>query len=401
MKRRKDQKNVLTTLFLIVFADMLGFGLIIPLLPYYAKHFGASDILIGILSMTYPLAQIFASPLIGRFSDKYGRKIALLLSVGGTFLSLIVLGLAKSLGPIFISRLIDGLTGGNITVAQSYIGDFTDEKSRSKSFGLIGAAFGLGFILGPAFGGFLSRWGFAVPAFFAAALSFINLINIVLFLPDSKPADNYKEVPYTFEELKRTFSEPKLLSLLFTKLFYSLGFTTFESSFALFAMRKLELDLSKTSLLLAYVGIVIVFTQGFLLGKITKKFDDHTIISYLMPISIVLLALYSFSSNIPGLILLLTPLSISSALMGVSITALTTKSVTKDKLGGTLGIFGSVDSLTRIIGPFLGAVIIQYIGPKYLGLFIGFFVLIGFSIFFIKFIPALKRQQKNEGLILD
>lgn len=401
MKRRKDQKNVLTTLFFIVFADMLGFGLIIPLLPYYAKHFGASDILIGILSMTYPLAQIFASPLIGRFSDKYGRKIALLLSVGGTFLSLIVLGLAKSLGPIFISRLIDGLTGGNITVAQSYIGDFTDEKSRSKSFGLIGAAFGLGFILGPAFGGFLSRWGFAVPAFFAAALSFINLINIVLFLPDSKPADNYKEVPYTFEELKRTFSEPKLLSLLFTKLFYSLGFTTFESSFALFAMRKLELDLSKTSLLLAYVGIVIVFTQGFLLGKITKKFDDHTIISYLMPISIVLLALYSFSSNIPGLILLLTPLSISSALMGVSITALTTKSVTKDKLGGTLGIFGSVDSLTRIIGPFLGAVIIQYIGPKYLGLFIGFFVLIGFSIFFIKFIPALKRQQKNEGLILD
>ncbi|MFN3328323.1 MAG: MFS transporter, partial [Fervidobacterium pennivorans] len=181
MEKKKHKKNVLVTLFFIVFADMLGFGLVIPLLPYYAKYFGASDIIIGILSMTYPLGQIFASPLIGRFSDKFGRKIALLLSVGGTFASLIVLGLAKSLVLIFLSRLIDGLTGGNITVAQSYISDFTDEKSRSKGLGLIGAAFGLGFILGPAIGGFLSKWGFSVPAFFAAGLSFFNLINIVLF----------------------------------------------------------------------------------------------------------------------------------------------------------------------------------------------------------------------------
>ena len=141
-------KKVLTTLFFIVFADMLGFGLIIPLLPYYAKEFGAKDIVIGFLSMIYPLGQIFASPLIGRMSDKFGRKIALLLSVGGTFLSLLLLGFAKSLTLIFISRLLDGLTGGNITVAQSYISDFTDKKSRAKSLGLIGAAFGLGFILG-------------------------------------------------------------------------------------------------------------------------------------------------------------------------------------------------------------------------------------------------------------
>ncbi len=196
-------KRVLTTVFFIVVADMLGFGLIILLPPYYAKEFGAKDIVIGFLSMIYLLGQIFASPLIGRMFDKFGRKITLLLSVGGTFLSLLLLGFAKSLTWIFISRLLDGLTGGNITVAQSYISDFTDKKPRVKGLGLIGAAFGLGFILGPAVGGFLSKWGFHVPAFFAASLSFINLLNIIFLLPDSKPLEKAKRVPFTFKEMKK------------------------------------------------------------------------------------------------------------------------------------------------------------------------------------------------------
>jgi DHA1 family tetracycline resistance protein-like MFS transporter len=202
MQKEIHKKKVITTLFFIVLADMLGFGLIIPLLPYYVKQFGAGDFMIGLLSMVYPLGQIFAVPFIGRLSDKVGRKKALLHSVGGTFVSLLTLGFAKSLVVIFMARLIDGLTGGNITVAQSYISDFTGEKERAKNLGLIGAAFGLGFILGPAIGGFLSRWGFSVPALFAAGLSFINLINIVFLLPESKPVKESKRVPFTFEELK-------------------------------------------------------------------------------------------------------------------------------------------------------------------------------------------------------
>lgn len=396
MVSEKDRKKTLLTLFFIVFADMLGFGLIIPLLPYYAKQFGASDLIVGVLSMIYPLGQIFASPLIGRMSDKFGRKIALLLSVGGTFLSLLLLGFAKSLTLIFISRLVDGLTGGNITVAQSYISDFTDEKSRSKSLGMIGAAFGLGFILGPAFGGFLSRWGFSVPAFFAAGLSFINLLNITFLLPDSKPVSNPKNVPYNFQELKKTFSDKKVFSLLFTKFFYSLGFTTFESSFALFAMRKLNLPLSQTSFVLAYVGIVLVITQGFLVGKITKKFAEYVVVKYLIPIAVILLGLYSFSNNIPILLLILTPLSISSALIGVSITSLSTKSVSKDKLGGTLGVFNSVDSLTRIISPLIGAMVIQFLGPKYLGIVIASSLFFSYLIFSFKFVPTFANGKELE-----
>ncbi|WP_448384853.1 MFS transporter [Fervidobacterium sp.] len=387
MESEAQKKKVITTLFLIVLADMLGFGLIIPLLPYYVKQFGASDLMVGLLSMVYPLGQIFAAPLIGRFSDKVGRKRALLLSVGGTFLSLLTLGFARSITVILLSRLIDGLTGGNITVAQSYISDFTDEKNRAKSLGLIGAAFGLGFILGPALGGFLSRWGFSVPAFFAAGLSFVNLMNIIFLLPDSKPAKSSRQVPFTFEELKKTVATPHVGSLIFVKFFYSLGFTMFESSFALFAMRKLNLPLSTTSYVLAYVGLVLVFTQGFLVGKVTKKYEENKIVKMFVFVASPLLVLYSLSPNLITLLLILAPLSVSSALIGVSLSSLVTKSVERDKLGGTLGIFNSVDSLMRIFSPLLGAAVIQYFGPSFLGLFEGILVLIGGLIFLFVFLP--------------
>ncbi|WP_448375404.1 MFS transporter [Fervidobacterium sp.] len=387
MESEAQKKKVITTLFFIVLADMLGFGLIIPLLPYYVKQFGATDLMVGLLSMVYPLGQIFAAPLIGRFSDKVGRKRALLLSVGGTFLSLLTLGFARSITVILLSRLIDGLTGGNITVAQSYISDFTDEKNRTKSLGLIGAAFGLGFILGPAIGGFLSKWGFSVPAFFAAGLSFVNLMNIIFLLPDSKPAKSSRQVPFTFEELKKTITVPHVGSLIFVKFFYSLGFTMFESSFALFAMRKLNLQLSTTSYVLAYVGLVLVFTQGFLVGKVTKKYEESKIVKMLVFIASPLLVLYSLSPNLITLLLILAPLSVSSALIGVSLSSLVTKSVERDKLGGTLGIFNSVDSLMRIFSPLLGAAVIQYFGPSLLGLFEGILVLIGGLIFLFVFLP--------------
>jgi len=387
MKSEAQRKKVLTTLFFIVLADMLGFGLIIPLLPYYVKQFGANDLIVGLLSMVYPIGQIFAAPLIGRFSDKVGRKRALLLSVGGTFLSLLTLGFARSITVILLSRLIDGLTGGNITVAQSYIGDFTDEKTRAKSLGLIGAAFGLGFILGPAIGGFLSRWGFSVPAFFAAGLSFVNLMNIMFLLPDSKPAKSSRQVPFTFKELKKTITIPHVGSLIFVKFFYSLGFTMFESSFALFAMRKLNLPLSTTSYVLAYVGLVLVFTQGFLVGKVTKKYEESKIVKMMVFIASPLLVLYSLSPNLITLLLILAPLSVSSALIGVSLSSLVTKSVERDKLGETLGIFNSVDSLMRIFSPLLGAAVIQYLGPSFLGLFEGILVLIGGLIFLFVFLP--------------
>ena len=193
----------LLTIFLIVFIDLLGFSLILPLLPYYAESFGATPLIVGLLVASYAAAQLVGAPLLGRLSDRIGRRPVLLLSVAGTLVGFLLLGLAEPLGRmlaglvssqspnvvilavLFVSRVLDGLTGGNLTVAQAYITDVTDEANRAKSLGLVGAAFGLGFILGPAAGGVLSQWGYDIPAFAAALISSLNLMAIFFFLPES------------------------------------------------------------------------------------------------------------------------------------------------------------------------------------------------------------------------
>lgn len=182
----------LFSIFLIVFIDMLGFGLILPLLPYYAETFGASDTVIGLLVASYAAAQLIGAPLLGRLSDRFGRRPILLISLVGTLLGFLLLGFASTLFILFAARILDGITGGNISVAQAYISDVTNSKNRAKGLGMIGAAFGLGFIIGPATGGLLSQWGYAVPAFAAAGLVAINLLMVALWLPDLSPK---KELP--------------------------------------------------------------------------------------------------------------------------------------------------------------------------------------------------------------
>src|SRR5512137_2435036 len=179
-----DNKR-LFSIILVVFIDLLGFSLILPLLPYYAKTFNASQTVTGILIASYAAMQLIGAPILGRLSDRFGRRPILLLSVFGTFAGFLLLGFANALWMLFASRILDGLTGGNLSVAQAYISDVTDEKNRSKGLGLIGAAFGLGFIIGPAVGGLLSTWGYAVPALAAAGLSGLNLIAVFTWLPES------------------------------------------------------------------------------------------------------------------------------------------------------------------------------------------------------------------------
>ncbi len=197
------QRSRLMTIFLIVMIDLLGFGLILPLLPFYAETYAATPLLVGLLTASYAAAQLIGAPLLGRLSDRYGRRPVLLVSIFGTLLGFLLLGVADPLGRalaagagpdvtntviltlLFISRVVDGLTGGNLTVAQAYITDVTDAQNRARGLGLIGAAFGLGFIFGPAAGGLLSGWGYAVPAFAAAALSALNLAAVAVFLPES------------------------------------------------------------------------------------------------------------------------------------------------------------------------------------------------------------------------
>lgn len=234
------KKKPLLLLFSVVFMDMIGFGFIIPIMPDIIAHFGSSQQMLGIVLGVYAFGQFIAAPVVGSLSDRFGRKPLLLLSVGGTFLSLLLLGFANSVLLIVMSRFLDGITGGNITVAQSYIADSTSEENRSKGFGLIGMAFGLGFILGPLFGGLLMTVSISAPAFAAAGIAGINLLVIAFILPESHPKEkrsSFRKIRFVdIDAFKTVLSRQNTRTFLSIIFFYTLAFNMFETMFSSHSM---------------------------------------------------------------------------------------------------------------------------------------------------------------------
>lgn len=354
------RKNPLLPLFSVVFVDMLGFGLILPLLPYIAANWGATPAVIGLIGAAYPLGQFFGAPLVGRFSDRFGRKPLLLFSITGTFLSLLMLGFAQSIAIIMISRFLDGLTGGNITVAQAYISDVTDEKSRAKGMGMIGAAFGLGFILGPASGGFLSQWGYAVPAFVSASLSLINLFLITFLLPESLPKE--KQVHHLSEAkrshplkgLTAAFAKPTAGPILGSIIVFSLSMSMFESVFSLFAKQRLDLSAQSTGFVLAYVGVLVAGIQGGGMGILTKRFPENVLVRFALITLTLSYVGWALSPNVAVLMIVLVPLSISSGILSTLLRSSLSKAVPANETGEIMGISAAMESITRIVAPALG-----------------------------------------------
>jgi DHA1 family tetracycline resistance protein-like MFS transporter len=362
------KKASLLMLFSVVFMDMIGFGFIIPLIPDYITRFGGAPALAGLLAAVYALGQFFAAPIVGRLSDKYGRKPLLLFSIGGTFLSLLLLGFSRSLILVFIARLLDGLTGGNITVAQSYIVDITDEKNRARGLGLIGMAFGLGFILGPLFGGLLSTFGLAVPAFFAAGIAFLNLLLITFKLPESLTVERKEQAllrprrVLNFKVLMAILRRQGTGTVLLMTLLYSFAFILFESMFAIFVADRLGLDSRSRGFLLAYVGLLVALVQGGLVGFLVKKFDERKLTALSVIVAALSMLLYSFSNSVIYLVIMLFPLSIASGITSTLLRTLLTKSVPHEEAGGTLGLSSSAESLNRVIAPMVGSFLFAVLG---------------------------------------
>ncbi|MGQ9768080.1 MAG: MFS transporter [Anaerolineae bacterium] len=381
------QRSRLLNIFLVVFIDLLGFGLILPLLPYYAGQYGASSFLIGLLVASYAAAQFIGAPLMGRLSDRFGRRLILVLSIGGTVIGFLLLGFAVPLGKalssfvldnptpeqllalqngailgvMFLSRIISGLTGGNITVAQAYIADVTDAQNRAKGLGLIGAAFGLGFILGPAIGGALSRWGYAVPAFAAAGLATLNLLGMIAFLPESLTEERKAElarekkralisIPAMIEELSKLRVGP----LISIRLFYALASALFQTMFTLWAKDRLALNAQTTSYLLAYVGLLSVIVQGGLIGQLTKRFSEARLIAWTAPIQVIALLAWAFTPSMPVLIVVMIPLAFSTGVLNTVINSAITRAVPPHEVGGALGVAGAFESLSRVVSPSAG-----------------------------------------------
>lgn len=378
-------KRKLFSVILVVFIDLLGFSLILPLLPYYAKTFGANGFVTGVLVSSYAAMQLLGAPVLGRLSDRFGRRPILLLSIFGTFLGFLLLGFASTLWMLFASRLIDGITGGNLSVAQAYITDVTEPKDRAKGLGLIGAAFGLGFIIGPVTGGVLSQWGYAVPAFVAAGLAFINLVLVFFWLPESltpeKRAQMTEKKPsVSMNALLVALQRPFSGSLLITRFFFGLAFAIFQSIFALYALTRFNLTAAQTGYVLTYVGILVVITQGFLVGRITHRFREDILIGVCMIVMAFGLLGWALAPSIPVLLIIMTAISIPGGLLNTILTSTLTKAVATDEVGGIIGFSTSIESLTRVIGPTLGGYLLVTFGAWAPGLF-GAMVLGGLSVY--------------------
>lgn len=386
------KKARLINIFIVVFVDMTGFGLIMPLLPYYAETFNAKPFMIGLLVASFAAASLVGAPILGRLSDRYGRRPILLLSVAGTCIGYMFLGFAPpighllanlfashavnafTIGTLFFSRIIDGLTAGNIPVAQAYISDVTDEMNRSRGLGVIGSAFGLGYIIGPAVGGMLSHLSYRDPAFASAILAFLNMISILFFLPESLTSERREIIMHqqrplpTYQALMSAIKRPKVAPLLIVRFFIMLAYTIFWSVFALFAKIKLNLNMQSTGFVMTYIGFYSVLIQGVGVGLLTKRFKDNTIIISSLWLMALGLIGWSMTSNLPILLLVILPLTGGSWTLNTIITSAITKAVHLEESGGMLGISAASDSITRLIAPVLGGFLLSTKGASALGM---------------------------------
>jgi MFS transporter, DHA1 family, tetracycline resistance protein len=392
--RRGGGTARLVNIFLVVFIDLLGFGLILPLLPFYAGEYGASDFLVGLLAAAYALAQFFGAPFLGRLSDRYGRRPVLMISIAGTALSFLLLGVADPLGRwlaslplqnatadqltaltnatvigvMFLSRLIGGLAGGNITVAQAYISDVTDEQNRAKGLGLIGAAFGLGFILGPALGGLLSRWGYAVPAFAATGLAIVNLIGVFFTLPESLTPERRDQLVddkrplISLRAMWEALSAPRVGPLLHIRLFFALAAALLQTMFTLWAKDRLGLSAQSTALLLAYLGVLSVIVQGGLIGPLTRRFSEPRLIVWGTLVYGISMLAWAFTPSVPVLLVVMIPLAFSTGVLNTVINSAITRVVSPQEVGGALGIASSLESLSRVVSPAVGGWLLGSVG---------------------------------------
>ena len=363
------KRSPLIVIFTTVFIDLVGFGIVIPVLPFYAEgtRFNATPRAVGLLFASYSVMQLIFAPILGRLSDKYGRRPVLFISIIGTGIGFLILGFANTLWLLFVGRILDGITGGNISTAQAYIADITTKEDRAKGMGLIGAAFGLGFVFGPAIGGVLSRWGVEVPFLFAAGLCFANALLLYFTLPETVTPDHPARVSAAggrgFSQLTRSLKNPRLGFVLIIYFLFIVAFSIMTTSFSLYTMFRFGYDAQHTGYLFAYVGILAVIVQGGLIGRLVKRFGELPLVitgAWLFAGSLFAIPFVGPQSG--GLLALLVGgglFSIGNSLSAPSLSSLASKSVGPGEQGSVLGVTQSVASLARAVGPALAALLIH------------------------------------------
>ncbi|MFC7204141.1 MFS transporter [Haloferax namakaokahaiae] len=389
----ENPRRALGVVFVIVFVDLLGFGILIPVIPLYALSFGATEFVGSLLIASYSAMQFLAAPVLGRLSDTRGRRPVLLLSLTGSVIAWTMFGLAGSLAVLFAARMLAGSMGGNIATAQAYIADITPPEDRAKGLGLLGAAFGLGFVFGPALGGFFASdpvvvatrsilpafvpvSEFSLPSFAAAVITGLNLVAAYFILPESRPPDARTDVSEEresrLEQLASALRTHGLSALIVSFFLVSFAFSALESQFIFLTNDQYSYGATENAVLLTYIGIVIAIVQGGFIGPLTDRYGEYRLAITGVAIQVVMLAAVPFSpvlgasiptfgplvsfgpvlpSGVLALLVIMTPLSIGNALTNVSLNTLVSRSATDDEQGGAFGLTQSAGSLARTFGP--------------------------------------------------
>ncbi len=371
------KRSPLLPIFLIVVVDVLGLTIILPLLPFYAERMGATPTQVGLLVSTYAACQLFSGPLLGRISDRIGRKPLLLVSQVGTLIGFLILARAQLLWVVFLSRVIDGITAGNLSLAQAYIADVTAPKDRAKAFGMIGIAFGFGFLVGPGISGLLAPLGYVYPVLLAAGLSLTSILATAFLLPSRPPhpeglaPEEGPALPagrrlalVDWSAYLHYFRRPKLGSLLWQFFSFTFAFAVFTGGFALFAERRFVFDghpfgVKEVAYVFSYAGLLGIVLQGGFIGRLVRRFGEPALVMTGFAGGAVGYAVLGLSSSIPALLLATTISSLSMGLLRPTLTSLITQQVGRAEQGVVLGLTQSLVSVSGIAGPALAGALID------------------------------------------
>jgi multidrug resistance protein len=349
-------RDIVRIVFLTVFIDLVGFGIVIPLLPLYAERYHPSPLLFGLLMSSYSAMQFLFAPILGRLSDRYGRRPVMLISLFGTVVGYLVFAFARSLGALFVARLLDGATGGNIATAQAVIADTTTREERARGMGMVGMAFGFGFILGPAIGGFTVKLGESAPGLAAATMSLVALVWTAFRLPETRPP-NAPERPlriFPVRSIALALTRPVAGLILVLALVCTTAFSSFESTFAQFLHARLGSGPSTVAWIFVLIGVVSATVQGGLMRRLVPRFGEARLISAGAFGIAAGFATLVFVKGIGTVVLAVVLISIGAGLLNPSLSALVSKATSAHEQGEVLGAFQAMASMGRIVGPIWG-----------------------------------------------
>ena len=376
VKEIKAGHSPLMIIFTTVFMDLVGFGMIIPLVPLFGEQLGASGLTLGLLGASYSIGQFFFAPIWGQVSDRYGRRPILLMSLGGSTLAYLGFAYATSvmsLPLLFLTRFLAGSFAANISTAQAYIADVTPPDKRAAGMGLIGAAFGIGFVVGPALGGIsLKHLGMLAPGLVAAAICGANFLIATVRLPESLSLDIQMQNrtqslrrydPLNADQLRKAFSHPYLGLLLSMSFLQVVAFGMMEHVFALFFQMRFNYSIGdaamKTGYALAFVGVIGAIIQGGFIRRMAPKFGERRLLIAGLALFTVSIFAMPYGPTYGSYFLILLPLSVGRSLIDPSTSALVSKAATANEQGRTFGTFQGLSSLARVVGPFVGLTVFE------------------------------------------